>query len=240
MNLLHNRFLKKVGLKLPFLIRLKRYFIAFKDASRSPKITYSQFGEDLLVMELLPNISTANGIYIEVGANQPTQISNTYLFYRMGFRGIVIEPNREMTGLFKSFRPGDIHLEIGCADNSGVCKFKKADASVTSGFSENIKAVADSLWVPLLTLDEVWRDAGEKQMVFLLSVDTEGFDLHVLKGAKETLKHTACVIIETSENDIREIQAIMTQAGFKLVKTTKCNYIWLNEEAAKKNGPAIM
>jgi FkbM family methyltransferase len=186
-------------------------------------------------MGLLHGLSPKNGIYIEVGANQPTQISNTYLFYRLGFHGIVIEPNKEMTSLFKHFRPEDIHLEIGCADDSGVSKFKKADVSVLSGFTDDINVVANSqYWTPLLTVDEIWRDVGEKQMVFLLSIDTEGFDLIVLKGAEETLKHTAVVIIETNENDIIEVKTIMLQSGFKLVKTTACNYIWLNEDTAKK------
>jgi FkbM family methyltransferase len=227
------KLLKKVATSFPFLVKLRRYYVAYKDSKNNIKKTYSQFGEDLTVFELLPGISPANAIYIEVGANQPTQISNTYMFYRMGFHGIVIEPNREMSGLFRHFRPGDIHLEIGCAENSGVSKFKKTDFSVTAGFSDNITAETNNQsWVPLLTVDEIWRDAGGQQNVFLLSIDTEGFDLHVLKGSKETLKHTACIIVETSEDDINEINEIMLQAGFKLIKTTDCNYIWLNEETA--------
>lgn len=234
MHLLNNSFMAAITRKFPFLIKLKRYFMAYKDTVKPARRSYSQHGEDLLVMKLLPGISPGSGIYIEVGANQPTQISNTYLFYRMGFHGIVIEPNREMTGLFRRFRPKDVHLEIGCAEHSGIGKFKKAASSVISGFSDSIKAAAGSVSrVPLLPIDEIWRDAAEKETIFLLSIDTEGFDLQVLKGAKETLKHTACIIIETGGDDT-EIKTILEQAGFKPAGTTQCNCIWINEDAAKK------
>lgn len=71
-------------------------------------------------------------------------------------------------------------------------------------------------------------------MVFLLSIDTEGFELNVLKGALETLNSTACAIIEKNENDFIEIESIMKQAGFKLVKSTHCNLIWLNEKVVRE------
>jgi FkbM family methyltransferase len=224
----HN-IIQKIAKKLPFLVRLKRFLFAYLDTIGRTKKSYSQFGEDLFVLGLFGNIPSSS-IYIEVGANQPTQISNTYLFYRMGFNGIVIEPNREMTRLFVQFRPKDIHLEVGCSEVSGVGKFLKAESSVLSGFIENdIIRTKGISWVPLLTVDEIWRDAGERKLVFLLSVDTEGFDKIVLKGASETLKHTVCVIIETSEADKQGINEIMILSGFALVKTTICNMIWINE-----------
>lgn len=235
MKLSYSTIIKRIALQLPFLIKLKRYYLAYKDSISVTHPTYSQHAEDIIVQELLPYISPNNGIFIEVGANQPTRLSNTYLFYRLGFRGIVIEPNHEMTSLFRRFRPEDIHLEIGCAGNSGVGKFKKAYASVLSGFSDNIETITNGhSWVPILTVDEIWRDAGEKQLVFLLSIDTEGFDLQVLNGALETLKYTACVIIELSKDENVEIHNIMMQAGFHLIKNTACNFIWLNSDVANK------
>jgi len=235
MNVVSNKYLIKIAAKFSFFIRIKRYLIAYKDSVIYSKNSYSQYSEDLFLMEQLPNISPKNSIYIEVGANQPTQISNTYLFYRKGFHGIVIEPNREMTNLFRRFRPNDIHLEIGCSNINGILKFKNSTSSVLSGFTDDIKEMkGQSSWVPILTVDEIWCDAGEKQIVFLLSIDTEGFDLNVIKGARETLKHTICAIIETSENDKDEIQEIMQAEGFKLIKKTECNCIYLNEETANK------
>jgi FkbM family methyltransferase len=231
-KLLHNPVIKKTADKFPFLKRIRRYFLAYKDSIMPRQKTYSQFSEDLIVSELLPELSPSDFIYIEVGANHPTQISNTYLFYRLGFTGIIIEPNHEMLSLLRRFRPKDIILEIGCSDRSGIGNFKISESSVISGFSENIKAVSTGqLWVPLLTVDEIWRDAGNEKKVLLLSIDTEGFDLMVLNGARETLKHTICIVVETSDSDVGEIKKILNNSGFKLMRTTDCNFIWMNERA---------
>lgn len=232
MNRLKEKLLVTAALYMPFLIRFKRYLIATTDSARSIKKTYSQSGEDLLVRNLLPVTPLQDVIYIEVGANQPTQISNTYLFYRMGFNGIVIEPNKELSKLFTRIRPKDIHLEAGCSVNSGVGMFKKTHSSGESGFSDNINAVkGGTYFVPMLTVDEIWKDTGSKD-VFLLSIDTEGFDLQVLKGAAETLKHTACIIIETREDDLQDINAVLINSGFRNAYTTENNFIWINEATA--------
>lgn len=234
MKLFYNSITRFIVDIIPGLKNIRRYYLAWLDSMKSTRRTYSQFGEDAIVMDLFPSIIKSDSIYIEVGANQPTQISNTYLFYRKGFRGIVIEPNRFMTSLFRRFRPEDIHLEIGCADESGVGKFKTAATTVTCGFSDDIKAVKGQFsWIPLLTVDEVWRDAGKRQNVFLLSIDTEGHDLKVLKGAKETLEHTASVIIETRDEDLNDIKDILLGFGFELVRKTDCNLIWINKETTR-------
>jgi hypothetical protein len=81
----------------PFLVLTKRYLMAAKDAWLPQKQSYSQYGEDIYVAELLCGIKQGSCIYIDVGANQPSQISNTYLFYRKGFRGILMEPNSELS-----------------------------------------------------------------------------------------------------------------------------------------------
>jgi FkbM family methyltransferase len=232
-NLLHNPVIKKIADIFPVIKRVRHYFLAYKDTLLPVRKSYSQSGEDVIVQELLPELSSSDFIYIEVGANQPTQISNTYLFYRKGFRGIVVEPNHEMSALLRRFRPKDIHLEIGCSGFSGIGKFKISESSVVSGFSENIKSVSSGqFWVPILTVDEIWRDTGEGKKIFLLSIDTEGYDLQVLHGARETLKNTLCIIVETSENDIDEIKKVLIDSGFKLIRKTDNNFIWLNENAA--------
>ena len=64
-------------------------------------------------------------------------------------------------------------------------------------------------------------------------IDTEGFDLQVLKGAGMTLKNTVCIIVEINENYQTAVDSILIQSGFRLVKTTICNCIWINEELAK-------
>jgi FkbM family methyltransferase len=56
--------------------------------------------------------------------------------------------------------------------------------------------------VPVVTLDSVACGQGLKPP-FGLKIDTEGFEIEVIRGAGEMLKHTEFVIAETSTSDER-------------------------------------
>jgi FkbM family methyltransferase len=229
-KMLKSRILHGLAGAAPFLVRTKRFLMAAKDAWSPPKRIYSQNGEDVYVEKLLNGIEQGSCIYIDVGANQPTRISNTYLFYRKGFRGILIEPNSELSGLCRRFREHDAFLNIGAAESAGVAEFKVGESSVTAGFlqDENVRSTS---WVPLLPVDAIWEAIGKRAPVFLFSIDTEGFDLNVLRGARETLRHTACVIVEAKEN-YPEISGLLESFNFVKSCDMECNTIWINHENA--------
>jgi FkbM family methyltransferase len=230
--LLNNPFIKSISYRFPVLKKLRRSFIACKDSTLPRKKTYSQSGEDIIVSDAIQQYSLkpSEYIYIDIGANQPTQISNTYLFYRLGYRGIVVEPNRQLQNLFNRYRPGDTFLNVGCADHSGLGRFLISESTSVSGFTDSIKLVSKKfIWVPILTVDEIWRKAGEEKRIILMSIDTEGYDLKVLMGAKEALTMTMCLIVEIFEDNILELNEFLIKSGFKLFSKTENNLIWVNE-----------
>ena len=87
----------------PYMGKYKRYFIAAINSWQTVKRTYSQHGEDEFILETLKNHNLHGSLYIDVGANHPSDISNTYLLYRHGLSGVVIEPNLELVKLFHRF-----------------------------------------------------------------------------------------------------------------------------------------
>ena len=74
-------------------------------------ITYAQFLEDFILYCIFYDID--NGFYIDVGANDPNDISVTKAFYLNGWHGINIEPLPEMQQLLLKHRSRDINLNIG-------------------------------------------------------------------------------------------------------------------------------
>src|SRR5207244_13514538 len=68
---------------------------------RGAKISYSQYGEDLIVRFALENLRIQHPRYIDIGANQPFSGSNTAIFHESGSRGINIETDPY---LFESFQ----------------------------------------------------------------------------------------------------------------------------------------
>lgn len=213
------------------IILFKRYLFFLRDKWLPEKRSYSQHSEDRLVAELLKDIPLAMGIYVDVGANQPTQISNTYLFYRNGCSGIAIEPNYELRSLFLAARPRDLLLSVGCGAEFALKTFYKTSTSVKGSFHEVNKSAAGEI-VPVVPLDAVW-EMTDNEFIFLLSIDTEGYDLEVLNGAEECLNNTLCIIIEKS-GDTRSINTKLENLGFALKHDSGLNEIYTNDKLIEK------
>jgi hypothetical protein len=79
-------------------------------------VSYSQYGEDILLIKSDILQLNKKGFYVDIGANHPKIYSNTYKFYKAGWTGINIDPIPEMTNKFKQ-RKRDINLNIGISNN---------------------------------------------------------------------------------------------------------------------------
>lgn len=79
--------------------------------------SYAIQGEDLILRELFEYAKS--GFYVDVGAHHPFRFSNTYLFYKVGWRGLNIDAMPNSMKLFNRFRPRDINIECGVAFNGG-------------------------------------------------------------------------------------------------------------------------
>jgi FkbM family methyltransferase len=219
----------------PGLGKYKRLIVAMQDSLRTSRRSYAQHGEDRHALELLEELDLSSGRYVDVGANHPTDISNTYLFYRRGLQGIVVEPNPELARLFGVFRPRDVALAVGCSDRAG---FACLNISKTPVLSSLTAANAGEVWktiaVPVVPLDSITEYFAPPWIPFL-SVDVEGHSGAVLRGASRTLERTFLACIEASENTAEEAEvlAALADANFAIVSRIGCNLIAINREADK-------
>lgn len=221
---------EKLSRAFPALGTYKRFAVAARDSIRR-KSTYAQHGEDLRALELLHDFDLSDGLYVDVGANHPTDISNTYMFYRRGLKGIVIEPNPELAHLFSVFRPRDITLPIACSETSGVATFVISKTPVLSSLDEgSAGAIWKKIRVPLLPLDAIIRDLAPA-WIPLLSVDVEGHAGAVLRGASNTLRRTYLVCVEAADGteEERQVLGALAQADYRVVERVGCNLLAINQ-----------
>src|SRR5262249_19745737 len=102
-----------------------------KAAARS----WSQHGEDdRLIAELKDVLKT--GYYVDVGANHPAVLSNTYRLYCMGMRGICVEPNALLCGLHERYRQEDTILSAAVGPEDGLLPFYEMSYHAFNTFSE--------------------------------------------------------------------------------------------------------
>lgn len=214
---------------LSFLGKYKRWYVAFKDTKGSVRKSYSQYGEDVDILQWLKDYDLQDAIYVDVGANHPTDISNTFLLYQHGMRGVVVEPNEELIGLFRKFRKRDIAMGIGCSNQSAVLKFNISKTPVLSSFSNDRGMSVDRhLYLPVMPLDAALSNI-DSSLVCFLSIDVEGLNVEVLEGAKQTLAKTLLVCIEYDEPDEQQKFEALLGPDFELIKTVHCNLIYRNK-----------
>jgi len=87
----------------------KRGFPLSLEAFRACSSSYSQFGEDMIVQSLFSKESPA-GFYLDLGCYRPIQWSNTYYFYRRGWRGLSVDASGLYQNLWRKYRPRDRHI----------------------------------------------------------------------------------------------------------------------------------
>lgn len=213
---------------LTFLGQYKRFGVALKDCYSAKKASYSQHKEDAYIWEILSKYDLTDSIYTDVGANHPTDISNTYLLYRNGLNGVVIEPNPELVNLFLRFRPKDITLAIGCGNQTAISKFNISKTPVMSSFSERTENnTYKSVYVPVMKLDQALENI-EYEYIHLLSIDVEGINLEVLKGAEKTLAKSLLLCIEFDNQQDKIDYSQLLGNKFTLLKEFGCNMLYIN------------
>lgn len=81
---------------------------------------FSQTGEDKLITKWLPE---PYGLYIDIGAGQPVCGSNTYHFYKKGWRGICVDPITDNYRMLKFVRKRDTIIQCLVSATKGKMSF---------------------------------------------------------------------------------------------------------------------
>lgn len=216
-----------------------------KEYSKSKQVSFSQAGEDLILrfyFSTIAKIDTPS--YIDIGANHPYFISNTYLFYQKGSHGVCLEPNPRLHKLFKQARPRDICLDYGVAPEAGVAElylyppeydglstFSKKEAMF---WEERGKRYSSVIKVKAIPLDAI-IDLFLKKVPDFVSMDIEGLELSILKDFDFKRYPIRCFCIETlrRKNNITYIDAeiveFMLSKGYQHYAHTGINSIFIKD-----------
>ena len=98
---------------IQFASTLRRAFLSPTKAKRS----YSQCAEDLIVkMFLQIDGSLKPGFYVDVGCHHPRRGSNTYGFYKSGWRGVLIDMEADKVRVAKLARRRDMVVQAAVSD----------------------------------------------------------------------------------------------------------------------------
>lgn len=174
--------------------------------------SWSQEGEDMVLRRIFEH--KKNGFYVDVGAHHPKRFSNTYWFYKRGWRGINIDAMPGSMRLFNKWRPRDINLEIGVANTSGVKEYYVFSEPALNGFSWDISKkyehdyghqIKEIIKVKVLPLRDILAERLENNSVDFMNVDVEGCDLEVLQSNDWTRYRPKIVLAEILNSSLHSL-----------------------------------
>jgi len=187
--------------------------------------SYSQEGEDMILRRLFDKQKT--GFYVDVGAHHPKRFSNTFFFYKKGWRGINIDAMPGSMSLFNKIRPKDINLEIPISDKKQKLKYYMFNEPALNGFSkelaekrdggDNYKIISEKAMETSTLEDVLEKYLPSGQRIDFMSIDVEGIDLQVLKSNNWRRFKPKCVVVEILGSSISNITNSKEQkylAGF--------------------------
>ncbi len=230
-------------LKYRFLPKLRQMQ---RNRMENSKISYAQCGEDLILQYLFMVLCIDRVSYLDVGAHHPSYLSNTYLFYQNGGRGICVEPDPSLFREFSRKRPHDTHLNCGVGVTTGMAEFFVMSSSTLNTFSREEaeryqsygqKRILKTINVELKTINEIIAQ-NFKKTPNLVSLDVEGLDYVILQNfdfskfrpeafCLETLTYTE----DKSERKLTEIIKLMHENGYLTYADTYINTIFVDSAA---------
>lgn len=213
------------------------------------KISYSQCGEDIIIDSIFKSLKISKISYLDIGANHPKCLSNTYLFYRNGFQGVCVEPDPVLYNIIKKKRKRDICLNIGVGSKQeDTMDFYIMTARVLNTFSKEeayryqeygTYKIEKIIKVPLVCVNNI-IEQNFTEYPNLVTLDTEGMDFDILKSFNFERFRPEVFCIETltysedkSERKINEIVDFMNSKNYFCYADTYINTIFVEKSIWK-------
>ncbi|MET0471587.1 MAG: FkbM family methyltransferase, partial [Xanthobacteraceae bacterium] len=127
-----------------------------------------------------------SGFFVEVGANRPRQESQTWHLERLGWTGVLVEPQPDLAEELRRDRSANV-IAVACSSpgNAGRLMRLHVAGALSSLDRDRMAPGADPeriIEVPVRTLDDILVEAGAPTRFDFLSIDVEGHELEVLSG----------------------------------------------------------
>jgi FkbM family methyltransferase len=173
--------------------------------------------------------------YLDIGAADPVQASNTYLLHESGGHGVLVEPNPAYQARLRRYRPHDVIVEagVGITDDVSADYYVIRDAPMRNTFSKGDveylrkragrEVVERVVKMPLIALN---RLIAEKLGAApdLLSTDVEGLDVAILQTLDFQKYRPAVIIAETQPRG--PIPDLLASKGYEIRGATMFNVIF--------------
>lgn len=168
--------------------------------------SFSQFWEDRMILKIL---GSGVGSYVDIGAGSPIWGSNTFLFYKLGWRGVTVDPIKFNVFLHRVFRSKDFQYKSLVSSESSIKTFYElspwelstTDPQVLEKQIKNGATLVKSSLLRTITLEDIYQSHSMSHPHFL-SIDVEGHEMSVLLGMNFSNFKPDLICVEEHDNPI--------------------------------------
>ena len=175
--------------------------------------------EQRLVREFFNNAAT--GFFVEVGANDPYERSQTWHLEKLGWTGVLIEPQPDLAAKLVGGRAAMV-FAVACSspDNAGRTMPLHIAGPMSSLNRDRMSPGAEPeliMDVPVRALDDILAQAGAPSPIDFLSVDVEGHELEVLRGFDFARWRPRLILLDDHVGDLKKHRFLLG-CGYRLIR----------------------
>jgi FkbM family methyltransferase len=239
--------------------RYYRRHVFYRLQRAFPRVSYAQYGEDVVLSRLLGRI----GCVIDAGANDGVSGSNTFSFVLRGARALLFEPIPELFEALREFMtcaPDVVAVNEGLSNRETELEFavqgdlsfatETEDKDHSEGCRNFLSASPRHVRVTVRPLSHWIRKLPQFAEPDFVSIDVEGHELNVLKGVDLQLCRPRAFVLETHgpsrsgywlHRDYRALAVLLRGAGYSYALSTLGNSVWIRSgDAASARVPEVV
>lgn len=181
-------------------------------------IFFHHEGETDIVGEFL---GVKPGFFVDVGANDPTEGSQTWHLEQRGWAGVLVEPQPELAEKLRQRRAAKVYA-VACSSpaNAGrsmtLHRAGRQSSLNSDHFSLGMQREG-TIDVPVKTLDEILVDANAPVPLDFVSIDIESHEIEMLKGFSLERWRPRLLLIEDLVMNLR-LHRYLQSRGYKWVR----------------------
>lgn len=197
--------------------------------------SYAQYQEDLIISSFFNG--KHKGTFIDIGAYDPNELSNTKKFYDQGWRGVNVDPNESTIRAFEEQRSEDLNINCGISSSFEDLLFYELNYKSLSTFNhedavQSLSTIPDAsiireYKVHCIPLSNVFEQFNQK--VDFLSIDVEGYEETVLKSNNWDLYRPTLIVIEINRNTDNLLN-FLREIGYEKIFDNNTNGIFVDKK----------
>jgi len=200
-------------------------------------VDYSQYGQALILQQLITPDTPR--ILVDIGAHDGISGSNSRALLEQGWRGLLVEP---LPAIFAHLRDNSRSLhhvtcvQAACSDRDGTASIyigKDGGAGQMSSLSRDPEILPNlskqSVDVPTITLSRLFAKHAIPKDFGVLLIDTEGWDLMVLRGMENAPSQPRIMVTEDFVSTNPEKYLLLSKLQYRCAGNWGSDSIWVSE-----------